>query len=309
LSNEFLHGLIFNSLYPQVRSHYLLHAAALTFQKKGILLIAESGYGKTTLALALVKQGFQFLSDEIGALGLKDGLIYPFPRGLHIRKASLNILDIPLPWDKALNWFGKYLIDIDDLFPGMIGEPSKISYVFILRNLHDFKSDKSDHHHFKAIVSHITPAFLKDLKDNPEISTVCVTEQQAYPLLTIQANHKLNAIYSFEELSNQHGIMILDLIKREEDVPDFSSAVQYQKITKSQAAVELLRHFIGGHKTNLLKSETDQNPTMLLFKLASLIKNTDCYQISVGPLEQMVDVISNLLGKDMLDRSPSMGDI
>ena len=134
LQSEYVHSLILSSLYSLVRSHYLFHAAALTFKEKGIILTADSGYGKTTLALALVQRGFRFLSDEIAAVGRKDGLLYPFPRGLHIRDNTFNLLDLPVPGKKASRWFGKYLIDIEDVFPDMIGGPASISHIFIINN-------------------------------------------------------------------------------------------------------------------------------------------------------------------------------
>lgn len=53
--------------------HLLIHAGALNFGGKGILLLADSGGGKSTTTLALVKGGAKFLCDDIALLSNNDG--------------------------------------------------------------------------------------------------------------------------------------------------------------------------------------------------------------------------------------------
>jgi hypothetical protein len=294
LRSEYIHALILNSIYANISSHYLHHAAALSYKDDGMILTADSGYGKTTLTLALVQQGFRFLSDEIAAIGRKDGMVYPYPRGLHIRKETLQMLDLSLPLEKAARWFGKYLVDIDDIFPGMIGSPVKISQIFVLKN-DGARLNSSYPHEFRAVIDHTNPVFLRQINDNPDIIHVQESVENGYPCLVVDTVHRMKVVSFFEELCSQHGIVLLDLVKREEQMPGFAPSVECQKIPRSQAALELLRRFLGGHKTALLGAENDQDSTRLLYDLASLIKEADCYQLTVGPLKEMVDVISNIV--------------
>jgi hypothetical protein len=306
LRSEYVHALIISSLYSHVRSHYIHHAAALSFKEKGVILTADSGYGKTTLTLALVKQGFRFLSDEIAALGRRDGLIYPFPRGLHIRGKTFNLLDLPVPTEKASRWFGKYLLDIEDIFPGMIGEPASISHIFVLKNGSNQKTDSSNFSRFKAVVSHTNPPFLQQVYKHPEITDVQVSEKDGYPCLIVQTTRRMKVIPFLENLCYQQGIIILDLMIKEDEIPDFSPTVKCERISKSQAAHELLCRFLGGYKTAILNSENCQDSTKLLFDLASLLGKSDCYQITVGPLKEMVEVISNLVCNETSSNSHGM---
>jgi len=302
LRSEYIHALILNSIYTNISSHYLHHAAALSHKENGIILTADSGFGKTTLTLALVQKGFRFLSDEIAAIGRKDGMIYPFPRGLHIRKETLQLLDLPFQFEKASRWFGKYLVDIEDIFPGMIGDPVKISQIFVLKNDSNSTPNSSYPREFRAVINHTNPVFLQQIKDNPDVIHVQETLERGYPCLVVETVHRMKVISFFENLCSQHAIMLLDLIKREEEMPEFAPSVACHNINRSQAALELLRRFLGGHKTALLDAENHQESTKLLFDLASLIKDADCYQLTVGPLTEMVDVITNIVcdGKKMI---------
>lgn len=297
LHDEYIHGIILSALYSRIRSHYLHHAAALTYNNKGVILVGDSGYGKTTLALALVQRGFKFLSDEIAALGREDGYVYPFPRGLHIRQDTLDLLDFLIPVEKASHWYSKYLIDIDDVYPGMIGKPVAVSHIFVLKNLTEPEKINANSHEFKAVISHTHPVFLEKVRCIPEITHVEVVNELGYPCLIIQTNHRMNAISNLEDVCFEEGILILDLVKREENLPNFSPELTYQRILTSQAALELLRRFLGGYKTALLTSSEHQDSSRLLFELTSLLDNANCYQITVGPLTEMMNVITNLVNE------------
>jgi len=63
------------------RGLYMVHAAGVSIDGKGLLIAGASGAGKTTLALALVRAGFGFLGDDTNFLRAgPDGLrVLAFP--------------------------------------------------------------------------------------------------------------------------------------------------------------------------------------------------------------------------------------
>lgn len=69
--------------------YLLVHAGAVaTPGGEGILVLGDSGAGKTTLVAALVQEGYGYLSDEAGVLDFGDALMHPWPRPLGFERGT-----------------------------------------------------------------------------------------------------------------------------------------------------------------------------------------------------------------------------
>lgn len=62
-----------------------LHAGVVGWKGKAIVIPADSGQGKTTLVIELVKNGAEYYSDEYAVLD-ENGLVHPFTRDLSVRQ-------------------------------------------------------------------------------------------------------------------------------------------------------------------------------------------------------------------------------
>ena len=121
------------SVLTQVQSHVLFHAGAVATRGQGILLVGDSGHGKTTLVLALLRRGFRFLSDDVGAIERATGRLTPFPRSLLLRPGTLQRTGFTLLQDPP--WLGaKQFVDIEDVLPDSLGEPAPLRWIFFLHN-------------------------------------------------------------------------------------------------------------------------------------------------------------------------------
>lgn len=74
------------------RRHLLLHAGAVGCAGRGLVLPAASGCGKTVLVAALLRAGFVYLSDEVAALDLASGRLWPFAKSLCIKRGGRQAL-------------------------------------------------------------------------------------------------------------------------------------------------------------------------------------------------------------------------
>ena len=83
-STRNLKGLIRLSVAEFSRDFVFLHAGAVGWRGKGIVLPALSFNGKSTLVYELLKLGAEYYSDDLAILDRK-GLLHPFPRDISMR--------------------------------------------------------------------------------------------------------------------------------------------------------------------------------------------------------------------------------
>jgi hypothetical protein len=118
-------GLFFFAFLLALSSHglYGIHASGLSYRGHGLLLVAGSGCGKTTLAVALAAQGWNYLSDDAVLLhnsgNTKDVEALAFGRPFscgsdmisHFPQLASIIEETPLLSN------GKRLLDVGLLYP------------------------------------------------------------------------------------------------------------------------------------------------------------------------------------------------
>lgn len=70
----------------------IVHAAAVEKNGRGFIFPGAPGSGKSTLCAALVCRGWRLLSDEMAMISLDDGLLWPIPRPISLKNASIEII-------------------------------------------------------------------------------------------------------------------------------------------------------------------------------------------------------------------------
>ncbi len=77
--------------------HYVfIHAGAIAYKGKAIIIPARSFSGKTTLVAEFAKLGFEYYSDEYAVLD-KNGLVHPFTKKLSIRGIIDDYTQVDIP--------------------------------------------------------------------------------------------------------------------------------------------------------------------------------------------------------------------
>lgn len=74
----------------QARDFLILHAGAAARNGHAVLLPAEAEVGKSSLVLALLAAGFDYLSDELGAIDPVTARAYPFEKRLNVDPDTLG---------------------------------------------------------------------------------------------------------------------------------------------------------------------------------------------------------------------------
>jgi hypothetical protein len=84
--------LLFVHACEALVDHLLFHAAVLGKDGTTIMFPGEAGSGKTTLAAALMRHGWQYFSDEIAALNVESLCVSPLPLPMSIKPGSVRPL-------------------------------------------------------------------------------------------------------------------------------------------------------------------------------------------------------------------------
>ncbi len=93
-SHLFLEDMLYICLAPLLRRKgtYLIHGFAAQKEDQNILLVGPSGSGKTTAGMALLKNGWRFLANDVILLKGNPTRIYPTFDRIRVRKGTSRLL-------------------------------------------------------------------------------------------------------------------------------------------------------------------------------------------------------------------------
>lgn len=276
-----------------------MHAGVVSRKGQGVIIIADSGYGKTTLVIELVKRGFHFLSDEMAALGRNDRKIHPFPRCLWIRKGTLELVGLSQKSTHAPIWMEKVLMDIEDILPGSYGETTSINHVIILQDCAESEGRLQNQatQDISVLVERLDNSLLVRISEIEGVENVHVETVHGYPTIKCNAARPTSALVKIESLCREFQILVLNVIKGTEHYPSFRLPADIKGIPKSEAVISLLKRFQGGYMSKVLHDEFDGNSIPLFLELSAMIEGAKCYQLSVGPLKDMADLVCGVVGR------------
>lgn len=103
------------------------HAAALTYNNKTVMVVGESGAGKSSMTWGLLRHGFKYLSDELVPIdqGLK---IYPFARAVNLKRELNSPYGLP-PNAVDLHRFNMVPVPENQLETGNINQIDHLIFV------------------------------------------------------------------------------------------------------------------------------------------------------------------------------------
>jgi len=118
---------------PWLKQHglFFLHAACVADENKnGILMIGHSRAGKSSLSLACVRNGFQFLSDEQPFVSIKSGQlrVYSFPRRIRLDRSVAALFGELKPILKS-SAEKRIVFPIEQIWPGCITASCKPKFL------------------------------------------------------------------------------------------------------------------------------------------------------------------------------------
>lgn len=74
---------------------YFVHSSVVERDGRAVMIVAESGTGKSTTAWALLRHGFSYLSDELAPIDPASVEVHPYPHALCLKAAPPEPYSLP----------------------------------------------------------------------------------------------------------------------------------------------------------------------------------------------------------------------
>jgi hypothetical protein len=259
---------------------------------RGILLVADSFYGKTTLVLSLVRRGFKFLSDESAALGRQDGLVHPFPRSLSVRGDSLKRAGYAALAVDAPTYMGKQVLDVEQVQPGCLGQAVPVAHVLLLSDPEGGAQEGADRE-LRVLVDRLDEDLVDEIGCIEGVGRLHIEALHGYPLLRLCAARRTHVYAQVEALCRARGMWVLDVMTGPTGAPSFAAPARLEALPRRQAVLELLRRYQGGYRSAVM-DELGGSASRLFVELAAVLGEATCHRLTVGPLEEMVEWVCGL---------------
>jgi len=130
-----LFALVNGEVFRRTGDFLMVHAGAVVSPSgEGIIFPGGSGFGKTTLVAALVREGFGYLSDEIAAIDPVARRLYPYPKTLNLKEGSFRLFPDLRARAGRVPFIGhQWHLRPDDIRAGAVAGPCSIRYVLFPR--------------------------------------------------------------------------------------------------------------------------------------------------------------------------------
>jgi hypothetical protein len=162
--------------FLRLRGLYPVHAAALELDGNAVILPAQPGSGKSTLSIALVRQGLRLLSDDMPFLSNTPGPeVLAFPEDVNVCADGSAFFDeLDFLAERTPNERGKHSVALGDLFPDSVAErgvPRLLVFPRIARTVLSRLRPMSKQEALVALLDHSLPPLNRSLA-SPHFETM-----------------------------------------------------------------------------------------------------------------------------------------
>ena len=315
---SYAHSVITNSIMARIRSHLIFHAAAVSWQGRGMVILGDSCHGKSTITLELIRRGGQFLTDDVTCLHRRDHRIYPFPRAIGLRQSAFGLFKGFIDADfhsSPLSCGGeKIFLLASDIPAARISDPCLPKFLICLfpcparesrpagsgdesqpvgKYLGSGRNRQDDKKFLYLSVDRFKEEMIKDLTALPGVEACENPEEKPFPVIKLAGRRGAFLLPDIEAICSRHRVTLIRIAKSEKVIIDYSREPYLERIPKSVAMRELLRGFRGGWTSAVLK-EANSGMASMLFELSTMMKGVECYRMIPGRLEKMSDLLYDL---------------
>ena len=286
--------IVFRHLLEQLDDYIVLHAGVVSREGRAIVMYGQSGFGKTTLTLELLRRGYGFMSDEFCPIRLSDFLIVPFERLVGLKRSS-PFYSLADPQHRVfLASEGKDFIDCADIFSCSPAEPCRTG-IFI--EICGTKDSQTCPPGGVALDIHMCSDSTTVPDALRRLSGVTISGplmNGSYAAYRVTASDSTTFMSSFNQIweENSHDIFSVYPYKGEIDTYDRTPILR--SVPAFEALTSLVSNIVNRSPTGRLFASHGGKTSSLVMLLGTLLKDAACYSLQPGHLAKMADLIDNL---------------
>ena len=270
---------MFAPVIYEVKEYFLIHAGSLAAQNNRSLIIsAPCGFGKTTLTLELLKEGFRFLSDELAPVSRHTGLIYPYPRGVGMLRE------------------GKKKIIVRKCGLKNPCKPSCVVFLCLPR----LEGYEIGTRYLELALGRLDKNVYRRIGELPEVREITVILDRLFPVLRLSVNENARVVPGIQKICRQNNVPIMYTLEGRTTAPDFSAKPELKEISRKDGIFELSRNVLNTGGSALLEEVFGGSHTKMIFELTGLMSKAKFYRLTIGRLPEMTALVKNLCSENAL---------
>jgi len=286
--------ILFRHLLEQLDDYIVFHAGVVTRQGRAIVLYGQSGFGKTTLTLELLRRGYGFMSDEFCPLRISDCMIEPFERCVGLQKSSplYSIIDPRASFSLAPG--GKLFFDCADMFPSSAAQlcPPGI-FIEIVGEI-DSNTCPPGGVALDIYMCCDSSSVPDQLSSLPGVTISGPIMRGCYAVYRITASERTGFVSRFNSIWQENSNDIYCVFPYKGEIDTYDRMPQLCSVPAFEALTTLTSNIVNRAPNGRLLAAYDGKTSSLVMLLGGLLKNASFYSLQPGELAKTADLIDNL---------------
>ena len=286
--------IVFRHLLEQLDDYIILHAGVVTRQGRAIVVYGQSGFGKTTLTLELLRRGYGFMSDEFCPIRLSDFLIEPFERLVGLKRSS-PFYSLTDPQRRVfLASEGKDFIDCADIFPYRPAEPCQACAFIEISGINDLNICPPGGVALDINMCSDSSSVPDALRRLPGVTISGPIMNGRYSAYRVTALERTSFVSSFNRIWKENTNDIFSVFPYKGEIDTYDRIPELRSVPTFEALTSLLANIVNRSPTGRLLASHGGKTSSLVMLLGTLLKDAACYSLQPGQLAKMADLIDTL---------------
>ena len=286
--------IVFRHLLEQLDDYIVLHAGVVSREGRAIVMYGQSGFGKTTLTLELLRRGYGFMSDEFCPIRLSDFLIEPFERLVGLKRSS-PFYGLADPEHRVfLASEGKDFIDCADIFPYRPAEPCRAAIFIEISGSNDANTCPPGGVALDINMCSDSSTVPDALRRLPGVTISGPLMKGSYVAYRVTAADSTAFMSSFNQIWEENSHDIFSVFPYKGEIHTYDRTPVLRSVPAFEALTSLVSNIVNRSPTGRLLASHGGKTSSLVMLLGNLLKDAACYSLQPGHLAKMADLIDTL---------------